>query len=205
MREITKEEAEKIIKIEGEVKGEVFLTDTEYIKEKKGKESSKAIEEEMKRLGYPIDFKKIRGDDWYPIGLRILMLLVMKQVFNWGDEEIKDIAEAGPKTNFIIRLFMKYFVSRKKIFEESWMKLWPKFFSRGVPETVEYVEDGKGGYWVARIKDFPSHPIYCYYLSYYFIGIAKLIGGFKKITIQETKCPAKGDSYHEYTLKWELK
>ena len=201
--EIVREEAKRIMKIEGRVKGEVFLTDLAYIKEKKGQKGVTTIEEELKKLGFPFEFKKINRNKWYQIGFRILILLLTKQLFRWGDEGIEEMGKAGPKTSFIIRLFMKYFISREKIFKTAWIKIWPRFFSRGVPETVAFREEGKIGYWIARIRDFPSHPIYCFYLKYYFIGLANLIGRFKKLEVKETKCSLRGDSYHEYILRWE--
>lgn len=203
MEKISKEEAKKIMEIEGKVKGEVFLTDMGFIKEKKKEKGLEDISKEMARIGYPVNYREIKRSDWYPIGLRILSLLVTKQIFNWGDEEIKEMAQSGPRMSFIIRIFMVYFMSKEKIFKTAFPKLWPKFFSRGVTETVEFSEDKKSGRWIVRIKDFPSHPLYCYYLGNYFIGIAKLIARFKEVTTKETKCPSRGDPYHEFLLEWK--
>jgi len=57
---LTKEFAQKLMEIKGEVRGVAFRTDTEYILREKGEEGLKKLEDKMARLGYPIKYKKLR-------------------------------------------------------------------------------------------------------------------------------------------------
>jgi hypothetical protein len=81
MDEIKKEELDKLMKIEGEVRGVVFQTDAKYVLEKEGEEGLKKLEERVKGLGYPIDYRKGEALDSHPIGLRVISLLLIKDTF----------------------------------------------------------------------------------------------------------------------------
>ena len=109
---INKEELNKLIETEGEVKGVVFQTDAKYVLEKEGEAGLKKIEDKIKEVGLSIDYKSGAMDS-YPIGLRIASLLLIKEVFSWPDSEIRNIGATAPKTSFIVKLLMKimlYFI-----------------------------------------------------------------------------------------------
>jgi histidyl-tRNA synthetase len=78
MEEIKKEELDKLMKIEGEIKGVAFQADAKYILEKEGEEGLKKLEKRVKEFGYPIDYRTVRALNFYPIGLRVISLLLIK-------------------------------------------------------------------------------------------------------------------------------
>ena len=199
--QITKEEIRKIMEIPGKVRGVVLQTDAEYVRRKKGEEGVQALKKKTKEWGFPIEYEKILATEWYPLGLRVISLLAVKEVFSWGDKEIFDMGNSAPKYSFIVKMLMKTFLTLKKTFEEC-PKYWIKHYMVGVLENYKYNDKGK--YLILRLKDFKIHPILCLYLSGYFLRIGQYgIKGGKKITVQETKCIHKGDAYHEFVIKWE--
>ncbi len=202
------EEIKKIMKMPIKVRGSAFEGELEYILKKKGEKGLKAVEKKTEELGYPIKYKEIQDTKWYPVGLKMISDYAYLTVFNWGEKEIAEIAESSTKVSFIVRLFMRHFLSVEQIFRAS-ARLWSRYFNTGLLEIVDFhnVEKRGGhGYGILRLKNFKLHPLHCFYLSHFFIGIAKLTDPrLKEVKAEETKCMFRGDDYHEYLLKWTYK
>jgi hypothetical protein len=195
------QELEKLMKIKGEVRGAVFKTDAGYILKEKGKEGLKKVEEELEKLGYPIKFKEIKTMGFYPVGLRALSLLVVKKVFNFDDEKIKEMGFFATKISLIIKIFIRHFLSAQRVFSREAPRLWKEHYTIGELIPVELNEEKR--YAILRVKDFNVHPILCTYLGGYFCGVLQMIEKCSRVTFEERKCTFKGDDYHEYLLKWE--
>ena len=205
MDEITEEKIEEMIKTEGRVKGEVFKTDAEYVLEKKGEKGLKILQKETEKLGSPIDYRKIKSADWYPVGLRVVSLLAAMRAFGWQEKEIEKMGASAPKISFIVRIFMKFFLSPEKVAKIS-PKLWPRHYTIGSLKIVNFRErqekqEIKGSVMV-ELRDFKVHPILCAYLGGYFLAVATLSAPYTKAIIKETKCPFRGDQYHQYLCEW---
>jgi len=197
-----KEEVKKLMEIEGQVRGVVLKTDAEYVLAEKGKEGLKKVEEELGRLGHPLNYQEIKSMDFYPVGLRILSLMTIKETFNFDDEKIKEMGLVATKKSLIIKLFVRYFLSVERVFFKEAPRIWQKHWTKGTLIPVDLNEEKR--YGLLRLKDFDLHPLYCsVYLCGYFSGILQMLIKSHKITCRETKCPFKGDKYHEYLLKWE--
>jgi len=202
MEETKKEEIKRLMEIEGQVRGVVLKTDAAYVLAEKGEGWLKKIEEEIEKLGHPLNYQKIKSMDFYPVGLRVLSLLAIKKTLNFDDEKIKDMGLVATKKSLIIKLFVRYFLSVERVFFQEAPRIWQKHWTRGTLVPVELSEEKK--YGLLRLKDFDLHPLYCsVYLCGYFPGILQMLVKSPKITCQETKCSFKGDGWHEYLLKWE--
>jgi len=195
-----KEEANRLMQIKGNSRGEMLRTHAIYISYRKGEEGVKLIEKKMEELGYPLNFEGIRPLSWYPEALSVLVVLLAKDVFRWEDSDIFDMGNSAPKYSFIAKLLMKYFISPKRCFEES-PEYWRKHFDFGELETPEFSEREK--YLVVRVKGYKFHPIMCNFQAGYFARIAQFIIKDEKIAIEETKCIYKGAPYHEYVISWK--
>jgi len=193
-------EITKLINVPGKVRGQVFITDIEYLKNKVGEKGITLLKKKIKEWGDLFDYEKIETMEWYPVGLRVLSLLAIKETFNWGDKEIFDMGNSAPKYSFIVKLLMKYFLSTQKTFKES-PKYWEKHYNVGELESIELNEKEK--YGILRLKNFKIHPILCTYYRGYFLRFAQYVIKSDKITIKETKCMFNGSPYHEFLIKWE--
>lgn len=198
---LTKEEVQKLFQIEGKVRGAVFQTDAEYIKNKHGEDGLNKVKYELKKLGYPIEYEKIKAMEWQPLGLRAISLLVFKNLFKWKDKDIKLMGNTAPKYSFIIKLLMKFFISVEEAFKNA-PEYWEKHYDVGKLEIVELNEDEK--YAILHIKDFKVHPVYCKYLEGYLQRIFKFILPNEKVIVKENKCMFKGDDYHEFRGDWSI-
>jgi len=200
-QELTKEIAQKLIKIKGEARGVVFETDMEFILKEKGEEGLKMIEKEFEKIGFPIQYKTIKVMNFYPVGLRVISLLAIKKTFNFDEEKIKSMGFFGTKVSLILKLFLKYFFSIERVFFKETPRMWKKHYTVGELIPVDLNEGEK--YALLRLENFILHPLLCVYLGGYFCGVVQMLVRTKKITYQETKCPFRGDKYHEFLLKWE--
>jgi len=196
---VTKKEVEKLIAIPGKVRGQVFLTDFGYVEEEKGEKGVELLKKKMAGWGNPIDYTKVKALEWYPVGLRAVSLLAVKESFNWGEKEIFDLGNNAPKYSLIVKMLMKYFLSVPKTFEQV-SHYWEKHYSVGELEAVKYSEEK--GYFLVHLKNFKIHPILCTLYAGYFLRIGQYVVR-EEMTIQETKCMFKGDPYHEYLIRWK--
>lgn len=201
--EIIKEELGKLMAMPGQIKGASFKGDMEYILAKKGAEGLKAVERETEKLGYPIKYGGIEEADWYAVGLRMVSFCAIMNVFQWGKKELGELAETAPRVSFIVRIFMRFFLSLERVFKTAMARLWERYYNIGSLEALYFKNTKEKHQAVFRIKNFKLHPFYCFFLSHFFIGISKLVDPkIKKITMEETKCSFKGNPYHEYVANW---
>jgi len=200
-QELTKELAKKLTEVEGEVRGVVLKTDGEYVLKEKGEEGLKKVEEELEKIGYPIKYREIKTMEFYPVGLRVISLLVIKSVFNFDDEKIKEIGVFATKVSLIIKIFTRYFLSVERVFFIEAPKIWRKHWTKGDLIPIELNEEKK--YAILRLQNFSLHSIYCVYLGGYFCGVLSMLLRATKMIPEETKCVFRGDEYHEYLIKWQ--
>lgn len=196
---ISTEEIEKIKALEGEVRGAVFKTDEIYILKNYGEEGLKKVKEALVEFGVDIDYSSVGKMEYYPISLRIFSLLAISKAFNYGKEEIKEMGKKAPRVSFLIKFFTQYFMSSEKTLEKV-DELWRKHYTKGRIEIGEINEPG--GVAIFKIYDVSFHPIFCDYLSGYFVTIISMVIG-KEVTSKEEKCTFNGDDHHEYYLSFE--
>lgn len=197
MTEIKKEELENLMKLKGKVRGVIFQTDKKYVLLKWGKEGLEKLEKKAEELGLNIPYETAETMAWYPIGQRVISLLLIKDVFDLDNQDIRRIGEMAPKFSFIVKFFFKLFTPLQKFAREI-PGYWKKHYTVGVLEVKKVSEKEKT--MVLLLKDIKAHPIFCKYLEGYFERVMKFI--YPQSSCKETKCPFRGDDYHEYTFAW---
>ena len=202
MSDLNKKELDKLLKIKGEVRGVAFHTDGSHILKIEGEEALKKIEKRTKELGYSIDYRNPPRTSWFPVGLRAISLIIIKDTLNWNDEDIKKMGWNAPSFSFIIKLLMKFFVSLDKVAKES-PHLWKEHY-KNIGRLFIINADDKEKIVIVRVKDFKVHPIFCPYFAGYFSRIASfgLKEEKKNLDCVETKCVFDNDSYHEFKITW---
>ena len=195
---ISKEELNELKKIEGKARGVSIKDYGDYLLLKKGAEGLKALEEATIKLGYPIDYRKLKRMDYYPLWFEGLTLLLIKRLFDFNDEEIQKMGRSQAKVSILIRIYMKYFSSLRKT-AAMVPKIWRSFYEVGEIKIIDLDEEKKSV--IIRIENFKLIPLFCIYISGYFSEILQLIVGVKT-TCEETRCVHRGDPCHEFLLKW---
>lgn len=195
---LTKKEAENLMKIKGEVRGMTFKVDYEFILEEKGEEGLKKVEDRMAVLGYPLKYQEIKTMDFYPIGLSAIFLIVIKEVFNFNEQDLERWGRSVVKFSLIMKIFMKYFVSLELIAKQI-PTIFRKHYTIGELKMPEYSEEKK--YVILKLRNFQLTPIHCSIYKGYFAKTAEMVVK-TPVTCKERKCMFRGDEYHEFLLTW---
>lgn len=198
MKQLTKELAQKLMEVKGEARGMTLKTDWQFILLKEGKEGLKKLEDRMAELGVPIKYKEIKSMDFYPIGLDVISMLAIKELFHFDEKDFEEMGGSAIKFSLILKIFMKYFVPLRSIANQV-PKMWREHYTIGDLEMPEFSEGEK--YIILRLKNFRVHPIYCISTKGYFSKIAEMLVK-SSVDCEETKCVFRGDEYHEFLLKW---
>jgi len=197
---LTKKEADRIMKIKGNTRGITFKTGTEYMLKRKGKKGLTMVEKRLTELGYPVKLKKISPFKWYSLALDCLVLLVVLEVFGWGEKEAFNMGYESPLSSIFTKILMQFLVPNK--FKKLASNYWRKYFDFGKLEIVNYSEKEK--YGIIRLNGWRKyHPLICLYNQGYFLRIIEmgLIKG--KVKVEHTKCLFRNDPYEEFRAIWK--
>lgn len=199
MEKLTEKIVEKYMRVEGQTRGALPKSYGEYILEQEGEEGLERLENKLAEVGCHVKFKKINSMGFMPVGKEAIILIAIKELFDYKDERFDEIGEFHVKTvPPIIRMFGKFFGNIEKVAPQGPV-LWKKQYTVGVFET-ELDKENKSV--TARIKNFKLHPLHCRVLKgYYRMGL-QIVTKSSKATCKEVKCPFGGDEYHEYLLEW---
>lgn len=196
---LTLEIAQNLMKIDGKARGTTFKTDAEYVLREKGEDGLKKVEDRLSVLGFPIKYNDLKAMDFYPIGLRVLSLLAIREVFSFKKEDIRQIGLLASKTSLVMKFFMPYFFSLERTFSLA-PQIWEKYYNVG--KLVPFEINDKEKFLILKIEGFDIHPIICPYLGGFFSTILKMI--IKgPVSCEETKCSFCGGDCHEYLFKWQ--
>ena len=195
---LTKEKVKELMKIKGEIRGAHIKDDWSLILEKRGEEGVKEIEDRMVELGLPLKYKEIKALEFYPLGWGIISYLTIKEIFNLDEEDIKKWGASAVKFSLLMKIFMKYFASLKLISKQI-PTIWREHYTIGDLEMSEFSKEKR--YVILRLRNFKIDPAYCPLSNGYFSKVAEMIVK-NPVTGKETKCPFKGDPYHEFLLTW---
>ncbi len=198
MFELNKKIADEIMSFDGEVRGVVFKTDEKFIAIKGGEEKVKEIEDEIKSLGYSIDYANINTMNFYPIGLRILSLLTISKVFKMEEKDVKEMGSFAPKFSLLIKFFIQYFISIKKTLSQV-SQMWEKHYTKGKITPIKINEKEKKV--SIKLEGLDVHPIFYIYLAGYFSRITETIVK-SPVQVEETEDSFENEKYHIFSLKW---
>jgi len=195
---ISEEELAELEQIKGETTGNSIKNTGEFVLKEEGKEGLKKLEEAMKILGFPINYKQIRATDYYPSKLLAATFLVTKGLFKYDDNKFRRMGEFRAKVSIMLKILMKYLVSLDKTSREI-PRMWRKFFTTGDAKVVETDKENKRV--ILRIENYYFHPIQCRVMEGIFSTLLQIIVG-DKVVCREVKCVHHGDIYHEFLLEW---
>lgn len=195
---ISKKEAEKLMNIEGEVRGLGIKDYFSYIEKKIGRETVEKVKQEIRALGYDFQVDKIANLGFYPVGFEALTLVAIHKILGFDKEEIRKMGGYQAKSSIIMKFFMKYFVSVDKLAEEA-PKMWRKYYTEGKLSVPELSIEKREG--VIILEGFKLHSLHCRVLEGYFATVLSITFR-EEVNCLETKCPFQGDPVHKFSLSW---
>ena len=195
---ISADVVKNLMEKEGKTRGVALKNHREFILKEKGPEGLKIFEDAMANVGYPLKHKDLQEMSFYPIGLEIVELLVIKKLFNFDDKKIEEMGAFEARLSLVMKIFFKYFVSVKLLAQQA-PEMWTKSYTIGDFKVKEWSEKDK--YAIITIENFNLHPVHCIQMGGYISSIVKMVAR-GNVSCQETKCIHKGDDHHEFLLKW---
>jgi hypothetical protein len=197
---LTKKEADRIMKIKGNTIGAILKTDYQFILNKKGKEGVKKVEERLKELGCPINFKKISSFKWYPESKGCLAMLVMLEVFGWDESKASDLGYNAPFDSPVTKFMIGSLLDVEKVFQNT-QKYWHRFADFGEMKYTEYNIENK--YGILRIENFKKyHPTVEIYINSFLLRLFEILTKSKKVKVEQTKSLFNNDPYDEFKITW---
>lgn len=198
-KEELKKELERLKNMKGECRGVGIKSNIDFIKQREGEEAVKKVEDKMAEIGYPVVFKEIKAMDFYPLAAEGLLLLVIKEVFDYSEMDFQEMGRSGAKSSLIIRFFTKYFVSEEKFISKP-PEMWKKYFTAGNLNIEEFNPDEKRA--VVRLRNFFLNKSHCQLLIGFISALVEMVMKVKARG-REIKCMADGGEYNEFLIEWE--
>ena len=191
-----KEKIDELMKKEGQIRGELILSHFEFVERKEGKEGLKRLLEVYKDLGHPIDPEEISPMGWVKVSYGTAVGILVKEIFDWTDEDIIKMGEFTPKTLTVNKFFMRHLISMDTLFKKA-ENYWERTCRVGNLEFTEKEEN------MVKLKltGYNYHPVDCLFLTGYFKTVADLCTK-GQVKVEEVKCTHNGDSSHEFVIKW---
>jgi len=198
---LIEEPIELLKQIKGSAKTVTLQTDKIYIEIQNVENGISLVEKEMEKMGFPFCYNKlVSPTDFVPISVRIASLLAIKKVFHLDDEQIRAMGRLATKSSFFTKLALRYLISLEKMSKEI-PRHWKRHYSVGSMDLGDLHESER--FFIVRLREFNTHPIFCTYFSGYILGIVELIENYPNLAVQETKCQHRGDEYHEFIVTWD--
>ena len=197
MDAISKKELDEILDYGGQVRGVVLCTDAEYVRRNHGVESLLRVEEEARRMGYPINYRKIRAMHWYPVGLRVVSLVAIQKALNLNPDKLREMGRKAPKYSIITKLMLRYFANLD-ILVSRLQSYWNKNYSVG--SLTGKLQDKT---LLICVKDcrIPK-PLFPYLEGYFLAAIGMIIGNQKQTRMEEGRWMHKNGTCYEFAIKW---
>ncbi len=179
---------------EGYCKGAVLADNMDYVKNSVGEGGLSKLMRYMRDIGY--DISEIDRNRWYPLEMRVAFLKAIKEIFQWGDEDIEKMGEEGSRSEMKIGFLLKYLASPEIILKSA-EKIWREYYTVGNMKLMHL--DGNSA--VLRLTDFDYDPIMCVYLRGFFRSLKPILR-VDSLSVRETVCTHKGGDFHEFVIEW---
>jgi predicted hydrocarbon binding protein len=195
-----KKEVVRLNALPGQERGIDYNNMYRVIKAIKGEEGIQEIRKALKEISFEIpDDKKYNDYTYIPEGLSWILYIAAVKVFNWSENDIKELGGKLVLSSPMLRILIKYFLSMEKTIRRA-VTTWKK---KSTTSTVKLVEfDKKKRKMTLKLTNYNRHSTVCYLLMNSFAKIVELASGSKKVEAKETKCAFRGDSYHEFQITW---
>lgn len=194
-----KSDADQIMSIPGNTKGNSLKTDAEFIVSRQGQQGLSELEEALALLGYPITYHDIRGFDWHPEAQAVLGIFVAMKLFSWEEDDLFDMGYAAPATSLIVKMLMR-FVSVEATFRQA-PSVWGRHYDFGTFETVEFKKDKNE--IVFRVADYPFFDYMDPYFDGFLTKTLELVTASSAVEVERFACEKEIETCREYKGTWE--
>lgn len=187
-----------------EVSGRAFLGIIRHIKEKHGAALLQSVVADAGASTAAVFGGRILHMNWYPYPAYIDFLAALSRRFGGGDPEYgRALGEAAGvrDINTVFRIYLAIASPERLI--RGCSKVWPSYYrNAGNMEAITWAPTGT----TLRITDFPEmSPLHCRLMEGWMISTMDALGLRVDAAGRETKCPSRGDPFHEFSCTWTKK
>lgn len=197
------EEINAIQKIETKEQAATLKALVDYIKEQEGEKGLDKVKTQVEKCGVEFpDLKEIKHLDFIKDSTIVSISVTAAKLFNWDEKDFVKLGENLALTSFTAKVFLKMFFSFKSTLTR-FIFLWNKNFTSSEMSLEEY--DKKNKRIVIKVTDFghgKTHPTVCPTIKGILKALMKVNLGSQNISVRETKCQFKGDTYHKFIGEW---
>ncbi len=191
----------EMMAIKGNEKGHNYMAILDYIRKEKGNEGIDAIKRRLRELGCNLNIDAIENQEWYPVGVLNLIIVVAREQFDWSDDDIFKMGYFSTTLSFSVKIFSKYFISLTK-FLSMLSNIYNKLYDFGKLEVIEVNTENK--YYIIKLERYGKFPPEtCIYFMGAFKKTTELVVKGKDVKVQETECTHKGSNHHQYRISWK--
>lgn len=197
---LTKEEVQRIAKINGNVHGSILKAYYQFIIDNIGDDGAKKVEKRLKELGLKITFKDAFTFKWYPKAYSSLICIAFLEIAGWDEKDAFKVGYAAPAYSLLTKILMKYFSTERILQNANFY--WRKHFDFGEMKCVEY--DKEKRYAILRLYGFKKYhqTVYIYILGY-LTRLIEMTTKSKNVKVKQIKSLFSGDSYDEFKVEWK--
>lgn len=198
---LTKEEAQRILKVKGDLKGATIKGVNSYIFLKEGKEKLEDLEKRLLELRITQNMRNISSFKWYPISVVTIVTLLAMEIFGWDESVIFDIGYKAMSFSRLARVLMRYLADRN-LYSGGGQKFFRQQVNIGEIDTIEYDKEKK--ILITRLKNFNKfHPIIYEYMKGFMLRVTETSLQLKGAKIEQIKSIFRGDPWDEFKITWE--
>jgi hypothetical protein len=158
------------------------------------------VEEKLKEVGYPVDFKKISLSKKYQIALSCLVLLSILDVFGLEESGGFDVGYKAPTYTKLFTSSIKHLASPKTARRAASI-IWPQNFSIGALTYIEFDEEKQ--YATLCLYEFKKiHPIFYIFLTGFLTKVYEIVTKSESVKVKQTKSLFSEDPHDEFKITW---
>jgi len=181
--------------------GRAFLGLIRYVKEHHGADEVRRVAEAAPVETRAALAEPIAIDSWYPYAAYVGLLRALDRALGQGDGAYCRLlgSVAGQRdAGTIFRVYIAVASAERLI--RSCERIWPTYYrNAGRMVATAWSPDDT----VLRIDDFPSmDPLHCRLMEGWMIATMDSIGYRVNDDARESRCPSRGDAYHEFRCSW---
>ena len=165
------EDATRIFKRAGKLRGVVLYTDAEYVQKHYGKQAMGYVKALTKEFGYPIAYGSIKTMGWYPAVLRGISLLAIVKALDFQADDLRQMGWAAPRNSIITKLMMRYFASLRMLVDKL-PAYWRRNYTEGSLSGELYDHEAH-----LRLEGLDIPPKLFPYLEGYFTSVVSMVVG----------------------------
>lgn len=183
----------------GHIKGEAIQNNLEFVKRYAGQDGVDLLQYMIKQLGYPLRFDKLTSFEWVPERYHIVLLYLLRIVFEWHDEIMFEMGKSAADSSIIVKTSVSFSNFEKVLTEMP--ELWRKYFDFSELEVVSVSMESRRAR--VRIKNYGFDPNSVVYFRGFLTRLIELVIPSTGIDVGHIRgVDEEEKTYTDFIINW---